>query len=228
MSRLFNIITKSKYYGRVFDDNQLSEILTSTAASRYALVNRALKDETLIRIKRGLYALNDRNQIIPNHPFVIAQSMVPASYISFESALSYYGLIPEAVYSYASVTPRRKTMNFNVEKIGHFSFHPIATNRYEFLKGVTGEKFGELSAFIAKPLRAIMDIVAVRKLEWSGIEWLFDGLRIDNSWIYQLNHRDFHELRETYMHKKAKEFLHEFEKAVFDLRSQKKVSRDND
>src|SRR3546814_6597630 len=107
-----------------------------------------------------------------SHPFAIAQSLVPGSYISLESALTWHGWIPEAVFTTASVTPGRKTLHFDTPDFGAFSFHPLAIADYRFLIGVDRVQMGKLTAFVAQPLRALMDLVALRKEQWSGVEWL--------------------------------------------------------
>jgi len=40
---------------------------------------------------------------------------------------------------------------------------------------VDREKFGKLEAFVAQPLRALVDLVALRKERWSGLDWLTMG-----------------------------------------------------
>ena len=49
-----------------------------------------VKRDNLIRLKRGLYETNkDANQL------TIANALLAPSYISFETALAYHGMIPE-------------------------------------------------------------------------------------------------------------------------------------
>src|SRR3546814_19746408 len=78
------------------------------------------------------------------------------------------GWIPEAVFTTASVTPGRKTLHFDTPDFGAFSFHPLAIADYRFLIGVDRVQMGKLTAFVAQPLRALMDLVALRKEQWSG------------------------------------------------------------
>jgi len=93
MSALASLLAKSDLAGRVFDDRQLAALVGGSAARRYALVNRALQDGTVLRLKRGRYVLQDRSRTL--HPFTVAQSLMPGSYVSFETALSHHGWIPE-------------------------------------------------------------------------------------------------------------------------------------
>ena len=58
------------------------------------------------KIIRGFYMFSDTN-ITEDTLFEIANEIYSPSYISFEIALSYYGLIPEAVYGITSAATRR-------------------------------------------------------------------------------------------------------------------------
>jgi predicted transcriptional regulator of viral defense system len=213
MNVLANKIVESNLAERVFDERQLADIIGGSEARRYGLVNRALKDDALIRVKRGLYMLDARYRRETIHPFAVAQSLLPGSYISFETALSFHGLIPEAVYTVASVTPDRKTIQ-NDTPIGTFSFQPLALNDYQFFVGVARHKFDHLTAFVAEPLRALMDLVTLRKQEWAGLDWLTTGMRIDDEWLRSLRRKDFQEIKPVYRHCRAREFLDSLEKAV--------------
>jgi predicted transcriptional regulator of viral defense system len=98
--------------GRIFNERQLAELLGGSDARRYGLVNRALRDGSLIRVKRGTYVLGEAQRSDPIHPFALGQSLVPGCYISFESALAYHGWIPETALVTASLSPGRKTLCF--------------------------------------------------------------------------------------------------------------------
>jgi hypothetical protein len=120
MPRLTDSVTHAGLADRVFGENELRDVLGGRDARRYGLVNRALKDGSLRRLKRGVYVLNSRYRKEPLHPFAVAQSLHPGSYVSFETALSYHGWIPEAVFTTASVTPGRKTLSFDTPDHGFY------------------------------------------------------------------------------------------------------------
>lgn len=214
MSALADQVTQSSLAERIFSEGQLRDLLGGSDARRYALVHRALKDGSLIRLKRATYMLGRRASNDAVHPFVVAQALLPGSYISFETALAYHGWIPEAVFTTASVSPSRKTIAYDTPGLGQFSFHPLALKEYQFLTSVDREKFGNLAAFVAQPLRALMDLVALRKEHWSGLDWLTTGMRIDEDRLLSLKRKDFSALRLVYKHKAANHFLHSLEGAV--------------
>ena len=59
------------------------------------------------QLRRGLYAIAPPYQKVKPHPFLIANRMQRASYVSGQSALAFYGLIPEVVPVTLSVTAGR-------------------------------------------------------------------------------------------------------------------------
>lgn len=218
MNTLIEQIIEAGYVGRVFTDKQLANLVQGSNARRYGLVNRALKDGSLLRIKRGLYTLGSRHGGEGVHSFVIASAMVPGSYISLEAALSHHGWIPEAVYTIASITPERKSLTYSHDQFGPFTYHPLALHRYQFLNQISRVQFGKQAVFLANPLRALMDLVAFRKERWSGLSWIEEGLRIDREHLSRLRLKDFEALRGVYKHQGVNEFLMEFEKAVRDIK----------
>jgi len=214
MSVLASTLSDGKFANRVFNERQLGEAISGGNARRYAMVNRALKDGSLIRLKRGTYLLEKSYRSEKIHPFAIAQALLPGSYVSFETALAHHGWIPEAVYVTANVTPGRKTLEVDAPVMGRFTFHPLATQEYRFLVGVERQKLDALTAFIASPLRALLDLVALRKQRWTDLDWLTKGLRIDEDQLRSLKRKEFSELKRVYKHKTVNDFLHSLELAV--------------
>jgi hypothetical protein len=219
MNAFTDQIAEANFADRIFNELQLGELLGRGDARRYGLVNRALKDGSLVRLKRGTYLLGNRHLQQSIHPFAVAQAFLPGSYISFETALAYHGWIPEAVYTTASVTPGRKTIIQDTQEFGRFTFHPLAIHEYQFLVSVGREKLGKLTAFIAEPLRALMDLVALRKEHWTGLDWLVTGMRIDEDLLSSLRPKDFSALKSVYKHKTANEFLRCLEAALLTNKS---------
>src|SRR5271168_2881374 len=126
---------------KVLSERQLERAVGGAAARRYGLVNRALKAQELIRIRRGLYTLPSKYRTEPPHPFAIAQALEPGSYVSFETALSTHGWIPDAVRVTASVVPGRKLSGLDHPTLGSFTFHPLAVNRERFLELIERRQF---------------------------------------------------------------------------------------
>lgn len=198
----------------VVSEAQLARILTGSPQRRHNLVDRALKAGELVRLRRGSFVLDPAFRNTPPHPFALAQAIVPGSYVSFETALAHHGWIPEAVYSTASVTPGRKKLELSHPRFGHFSFHPLAMQRGYFLELVTRESLTGQTALIAKPARALLDLVCLRKTEWQGLGWLTEGLRIDYEYLRQITSADIRTLQLIYTQKRVNLFLSELARAL--------------
>lgn len=214
MSALADMIAASPLAGRVFNESQIGDLVGGSQPRRYALVNRALKDGTLVRLKRGTYVLSQRVAGNTVHPFAAAQALLPGSYVSFETALAHHGWIPEGVVVTACVSPHRKTLTIDTPTLGPFTFHPLALHDYQFLSLVSREKLGKLTSLVAQPLRALMDLVALRKEHWSSLDWLTRGMRIDEQRLKSIRRKDLVALRSVYKHKAAQEFLRSLEASI--------------
>ena len=183
---------------RVLTEKQLARVLEGSQQRRYGLVNRALNAGELHRLSRGRYLLAERFRNYPGHPFALAQTFVQGSYVSFETALAYHGWIPEAVYTTSCVTPGRKTLVFESGKFGRFSFHPLAVNTDGFLELVQRVQINQQTMLVAEPVRALMDLVCLRKTQWQGLGWLREGLRIDVEYLESIKQSDMDTLMLVY------------------------------
>ncbi len=207
MQTLTEQLINEGFKNRVIVDTQLARLISGTPQRRHSLVNRAIKAGELLRLRRGTYLLAERYRDYTAHPFALAQVFVPGSYVSFETALAHHGWIPESVYTTASVTPGRKSHEYEYPLFGNFSFHPLATHAGYFLELVDREQINKQTALVARPVRALMDLVCLRKIEWKGMGWLQDGLRIDYEYLRQVTRTDIRTLQLVYKHKRVTVFL---------------------
>jgi hypothetical protein len=192
---------------KVLSEHQLDRLVGGSPASRYGLVNRALKAHALIRIRRGLYVLPSKYRTEPPHPFAIAQALEPGSYISFETALGAHGWIPEQVRVVASVVPGRKSARLEHPVLGSFTFHPLALYPAHFLELIERQPLGSQVALLAHPLRAIVDLITLRKLDWRGLPWLTQGLRIEEAQLRTITRLQVQTLLTVYKQKRPRQFL---------------------
>ena len=72
-------------------------------ADVYKQLSRWKRAGRVLQLRRGLYALAPPHQKLKPHPFLVANRLAPASYVSLQSALAHYGLIPEYVPVVTSV-----------------------------------------------------------------------------------------------------------------------------
>ncbi|MBU1147626.1 MAG: hypothetical protein KKD11_04670 [Candidatus Omnitrophica bacterium] len=103
------------------------------------------------KIIRGYYVFSDI-EINENALFEIANRIYSPSYISFEMALSYYGLIPEAVYGVTSAATRR-TYRFKTFA-GEFLYRSVKPGLF-FGYNIAGDDKKRFK--IACPEKAILD-----------------------------------------------------------------------
>ncbi len=168
-------------------------------------ISQLLKNKEIIKIKKGLYILgNDYEESISRE--LIANHIYGPSYISMESALSYYGLIPEQLYDITSVTTK-STKEYITER-GCFSFikSPIALYKI----GIVSEQVNNHSFLIASKTKAICDkIIFTKKINIRSqkelVIFLEDDLRID---LEELNDLDLTEIDECIeVQRKSKQLI---------------------
>jgi hypothetical protein len=137
----------------------------------------------VIRIKRNLYVVAPKvhNQEISTE--LVANHLYSPSYVSLESALAYYGLIPERVFTMRSVcTKLHKQYD---TPLGHFEYVKVPAQYYPI--GVRQEIIGNSYAFlIASPEKALCDkIVTTPNLRLQSVkamrEYLEEDLRFEMS-----------------------------------------------
>lgn len=110
----------------------------------------------LLRIKKGLYVVSPMVTQVPLSPELIANHVYAPSYVSMHSALRYYGLIPEAVYSIQSMTVKH-TRCFDTP-LGRFDY--TCMSREAFPVGVTIINKQTYTFLMATPEKALCDLIA--------------------------------------------------------------------
>ncbi|MDO8662117.1 MAG: hypothetical protein Q7K98_02700 [Candidatus Omnitrophota bacterium] len=105
-------------------------------------------DDLFLKIRNGLYTL----RIDQPREETIANRLYAPSYISFEYALSHYGIIPESVYTITSATTRI-TRQFVVNNKS-FTYSHIKKQAY---RGYKTEKIGGMTVLMAEPEKALVD-----------------------------------------------------------------------
>ena len=116
---------------------------------------RWVKDGRLIRIHKGLYTLAHHYRKVKAESFYIANVLKPHSYVSLQSALAWYGVIPEFVPVVTSVsTARPQSIG---TPLGRFEYRHICKG---YLWGYQQLKLTDKqAAFVARPEKALLDLV---------------------------------------------------------------------
>lgn len=155
---------------------------------------RDVKNGNLIKIINGLYETDSSV-----NGYLLAGSIYGPSYLSFEFALYYYGLIPEKVTSFTSATFDKKKKKMYNNYFGTYMFRDIPKDVYPL--GIKLIQEGEYTYQIATPEKALCDklytlspIKNMTELE----NMLFNDLRIDNNEFRKLNIDDIEQISKVY------------------------------
>lgn len=147
------------------------------------------REGLLLRLKRGLYSVPRKITGQSLSRELIANHLRGPSYVSFESALSYYGLIPERVYITKSATLKRKRA-YNTP-VGHFQYIHVPEEYYPI--GLSLEIINNSYAYIiASPEKALCDLILttsglrLQSVKSAG-EYIIQDLRIDEEAIINFN-----------------------------------------
>jgi predicted transcriptional regulator of viral defense system len=142
-------------------------------------VSRWVKSGKLIKLKRGVYILPKAYRKKTAESIYIANSLVWPSYISLEKALEHWGLIPEAVHVFTSITTKRPQTFETV--IGVYSYRNINNKLFW---GYTSITKANNIVHIAKPEKALLDLFYYHR-EKISYEYI-EELRLQNLEILDL------------------------------------------
>lgn len=128
----------------------------------------------LAKMKKGLYFIKN----FPPSELEIANRVYSPSYVSFEYALSYYGIIPETVYSITSATTKT-SREFTILNIT-YEFHKIKKNAFTGYeqKEIAGQiiyiadqekAFADYLYFVDLKKKAVYDRIDIKKLNYEKI-----------------------------------------------------------
>ena len=173
-------------------------------------ISLMVKKRELFPITRGLY---ETDPSIPG--YYVASVIYGPSYLSFEYALAFHGLIPEAVYQFTCATfNKRRRKKYN-NHFGYYSYRdvpnlafPIATVLYQ----ENGYSF-----VIARPEKAICDLLYTyepcnNQKELRSL--LFDFIRIDEDSFFELDLKLIMEIAQYYHIKNCKLLIRILEKEI--------------
>ena len=145
-------------------------------------ISELLKSKELISIRRGLYITGPKMDLTTPEPFLIANHLRGPSYVSLESALSYWNMIPERAYEISSVTI--KTSKLYKTPVGRFSYQQLKIPYYSY--GIKNIKYSpKQTMLVASPEKALCDkVVLTPKIYLRSIkqtrEFLLEDLRMNS------------------------------------------------
>lgn len=155
----------------------------------YDKIMEMVNQGIIIQLRRGLYMTSPLVSPISPEPFLIANHLYGPSYISLDSALFHWGLIPERVFEISCVTPKisKKFMVQNgVYSYTHLpiAYYPVGIQSISLTKTQT--------VLIASPEKALCDKVITTaginlRSKQQAMAFLVEDLRIDKDQLRELN-----------------------------------------
>ena len=139
-------------------------------------LSRWVKKGYIAKLRQDWYAFSEL-QREPDMARFIAGKIYSPSYISLHSALSIYGIIPEAVTQITCVTPNRPTSYNNF--FGQFHYQTIKPELFFGYKQVALSRGG--SYLIAEPEKAMVDLLYLYP-QFNTAEAMRE-LRFDEWWM---------------------------------------------
>ena len=165
-----------------------------------AKIRRLVEHGELIAVGRGLYE-TDRN----TPGYCLAPIIYGPSYLSFEFALGYHSLIPEAVYTFTSATFEKKKSKRFASTFGNFTYRDVPSAAYPF--GIVIHSENGYGVQIASPEKAICDelyTISPLSNRKELRRLLFEDLRIDEDEFLKLNLKELYEISTYYNTKNHK------------------------
>lgn len=135
----------------------------------------------LYQLRRGVYALAPPFQKIKPHPFLMANRLVRGSYVSLQTALAYYNLIPEYTPAVTSITPTRPE-RFDTP-FGRFEFQHAQRawlRGYKYIPVSAGQ-----FAYVATREKALLDLIYLTP--HADTDAYIDELRLQNLELLDLD-----------------------------------------
>jgi len=167
---------RNKFKGApVIFSRDLSGRKTGETQAMRNQLNRWCAKGMIIKLKRGVYILNESDRKINPGSQFIANQLYGPSYISLEFALNFYGLIPERVSDITSVTTK-KTMAIKND-LGVFIYQHIQPDAFRGFKALKEDS--ELTVFIAEPEKAVVDFIYLN----------LDNMPVDKTTVFRDSYR---------------------------------------
>jgi len=148
--------------------------------SDFKIYNHQFSDWTkkgyLQRLKRGFYIFSNKKRELD--PKEIAFHIYNPSYISLESALSFYGAIPEIVYSVTCITTKANRRFNNI--FGNFIYRNI---RPDLFWGYNVFETKHSKYLLASREKALLDFLYLNKIDNDK----FEELRINEDFLKSID-----------------------------------------
>lgn len=149
----------------------------------YGKIKREVDKKNIFPLVKGIYETDEKTP-----GYYLSSYIYGPSYLSFQYALSYHGLIPERVVSYTNATFGKNKRKKYENKFGLYLYRDIPKTAYPY--GIKVEIINNYSISVAIAEKAICDMlyISMPQKNIKEIEHLlFEDLRIDYDEFYNLN-----------------------------------------
>jgi len=143
---------------------ELATLVQAASEERHSLqvqLYRWCRSGKLLSLRRGMYALPEHHRKHQLAPTALANSLYAPSYLSTYWALSYYGMIPELVPQYSSIT-RRKPAQFE-NAFGLFVYRNIKASAFFGYRTI---EISGVRVQVAEPEKALLDLWHLESGVW--------------------------------------------------------------
>ena len=186
---LYKTLEKNKYY--IFSCKDILSFYPKENKNTVkTTVYRWRKKGWIYPLKRGLYELAyPEDFIVPD--MYAANKLYEPSYVSLETTLSHYSIIPEVSMGVTSVTtkPTRRFKN----KHGLFIYRTV---RPDIFTGYYVEKHGTFDIFIAEAEKALVDYLYFKTYRRKKVS--LKDERLDNEMILKLDRKKINKYAKLY------------------------------
>ena len=140
-------------------------------------MSRWSKKGLLIKLRNGFYTFPEY-KTKSGFTLYIANRIYRPSYVSLQTALAFYGIIPESVIQVTSVTSLKTAAFTNI--FGEYSYKSV---RHDLMFGYDVKPMAEgHSWFLAKPEKALIDFLYLYPFYNTATE--IEELRLDKDFIH--------------------------------------------
>lgn len=188
----------------IFSTQDICACIETTDFARDGLLKRAIARGEIVKVRRGLYVLGEKFRRAKPSVYALAERIYGPSYVSMESALSYCGWIPEAVYVCANAS-FKKSREFETP-LGKFSYKRIPQNNFMSCVKRVADGDGNVF-FMASPAKALCDILYACKPAWRTIDEASESLRIETGEIDGTRAEELNLLLSNYRSSRVEKFL---------------------
>ena len=146
----------------LFDLSAIVQISGGDVTSMRTQLYRWRKSGKIIALRRGWYTLSDKYRKVVLYQTILANELYKPSYLSLLWALNYYGLIPERIVTYTSITSRVPRTFKN--QFGTFEYFHVKQSNFF---GFSSHAIQEQQVWLADSEKALLDFWYLNSGEWT-------------------------------------------------------------